>query len=285
VRAARAAVDVEVVVAFLLALPCMALALRLGRGMGLVDRPGGIKIHRTPIPFTGGAGILVTLVAVGAYFGVSATVLAAAIAVWAVGFLDDIRHLSPAQKIIFEFVPLAVATSTVSSSFITILLLTTVAVVLLNAYAVLDGLDALAAGVMMFSLLPLAFVSGPAHLVAAITVGCSAAFLVFNMPPARLFLGNHGSLLLGLLMWVVVLRLSGEGALTMYLAAASICSVPLVNVAFVVARRIGEKRPVLGGDRAHLYDVLHRRLGLWSTVILSWTLSAVAGVIATELAR
>jgi UDP-GlcNAc:undecaprenyl-phosphate GlcNAc-1-phosphate transferase len=155
--------------------------------------------------------------------------------------------------------------------------------VLINVFNVLDGLDGLAAGIALFTLLPIALVGGPTQSIASVTVGFLVAFLVLNVSPARIFLGNQGSFTLGYVIWFVstyqVTHAQAQG-LSSVAGFALLWLVPLANAAFVIVRRLAEGRPILIGDRLHSYDLLMRRVGLRATVTVFWVASASAATIA-----
>jgi UDP-GlcNAc:undecaprenyl-phosphate GlcNAc-1-phosphate transferase len=161
----------------------------------------------------------------------------------------------------------------------------TVGIVLINAFNVIDGLDGLAAGTAAIVLAALLVLGPPLSVVAALTLGGALAFLVFNLPPARLFLGDEGSLLLGYVLWLVpVAALASAPSLRLLAAFALTWTFPLVNAFFVIGARFRGGRPLLVGDRSHLYDVLYRRLGLRGSLAICWILSAVGGVAAAAVA-
>lgn len=222
-------------VAFALALAATGCATpfvrRLAVRLGAVDQPGGRRVHSLPTPRLGGLAIFVGLVlpfvvigwpewlGSGVWRGHSAQLLAlmcAATVVVFAGSIDDCRSLSPGVKVLVEIV---VAGLLVAAGYrmelsifgdvwwlalpVTVLWLAGV----MNAVNMIDGLDGLAAGVCLTISVGLFWQSvyyenrGQAFLLAAVS-GSLVGFLPFNFRQARIFLGDSGSLLLGLLVGV-----------------------------------------------------------------------------------
>src|SRR5207249_3642405 len=141
-----------------------------------------------------------------------------------------------------------------------------IGMILVNAFNVIDGLDGLAGGVALFALLPLVAMGNPLSDLGAIVLGSVVGFLLLNLHPARLFLGDEGSLLLGYVLWLLAVSiLAARPVPASFAFAALIWAFPIVNAVFVLIKRATEGRPILAGDRGHLYDVLQRRYGLGAT--------------------
>lgn len=274
-----------VAVGFLLGLPLTWSALRVGRRVGLLDVPTGIKVHRLPIPYTGGAAIAATLSIAGIIFGLPPTVLLGGVFMWLVGLADDIRSLPPQAKLLLEVPPLIIGASALGLEPLVLIGAAVLGLVLVNCFNVIDGLDGLAAGVALISLLALLWVTGGALVAfAGLLVGATVAFLLFNLHPARLFLGDQGSLLLGYFLWILPLANFAEHREPRdLLFGIFLWGFPLANVAFVVTKRLIERRALLVGDRGHLYDVLHGRLGLRSTLLICWSVAALSSLVAAAV--
>jgi UDP-GlcNAc:undecaprenyl-phosphate GlcNAc-1-phosphate transferase len=135
---------------------------------------------------------------------------------------------------------------------------TAVAVVaLLNAVNLLDGQDGLAASVGIVSGLAFAVLGGDATAFGLALAGGLAGFLVFNRPPARIYLGDGGAYLVGTAL-VLAIPLSEQGASdwAVWFAAPLIVAVPLADTAVAIIRRARTGAGLLVGDRSHVYDQL-----------------------------
>jgi UDP-GlcNAc:undecaprenyl-phosphate GlcNAc-1-phosphate transferase len=272
--------------AFLVALIVGAVlawvAILAGRRLALLDRPSAIKPHAHPIPYTGGAAILGTLIVIAPLVDSSPSLLLGAMLCWLVGAIDDVRGLSPVTKLGALVPALVIGSLAVELDPITRAAAVALGLVLLNAFNVVDGLDGLAAGAAAGPLALLAFV-GAGGPIGAVALGAVLGFLLFNLAPARVFLGDQGSLLLGYLLWILPLSWLGhQGSIRVsslwLLLWLFLWLFPIANMAFVLCIRARARRPLLRGDRSHLYDALHRRFGLRATLIVCWGV-ALLGVL------
>jgi UDP-GlcNAc:undecaprenyl-phosphate GlcNAc-1-phosphate transferase len=267
-------------------LPCFWAALRWGRSARFLDIPSGIKTHREPVPYTGGAALAAIFVAASVLLAVPASVVVGAVLIWFLGFVDDVRGISPLTKLVALVPPLFIGTLQIPIDPVPRVVAIVAGVVLLNAFNVIDGLDGLAGGTALIAFVAVALSGSALSPIVLVLAGASVAFLAFNVNPARLFLGDEGSLLLGYLLWVLPLSgSSGVFDLRVFCSWLLLWTFPLVNVAFVVVKRIAEGRPVLRGDRGHLYDSLNRRVGLRSTLVLCWGIAALGAVGSVVLGR
>lgn len=274
----------EFAAALIVGLPLGAAITVMSYRLGLLDRPGHIKPHARPVPFTGGAMIALTLSLLAPFVGVPFPALLGVVLVWLVGFVDDARGLRPVLKLVAAIPALAIGSFAVELGPVERLAAVAAGALLVNAFNVVDGLDALAGGTAALSFLALAFMPNALSALTMAALGCVVAFLVFNLPPARLFLGDEGSLLLGYLLWLLPLGMVGLAAPTRLLAAIVLLWLfPLVNAAFVIATRLREGRSLVAGDRSHLYDVLHRRVGLRRTLLACWGIAAVGAAAAAAI--
>jgi UDP-GlcNAc:undecaprenyl-phosphate/decaprenyl-phosphate GlcNAc-1-phosphate transferase len=274
-----------VAVGFALGVPLMWAALLIGRRLGLLDLPTGIKVHRLPVPYTGGAAIAATLAVAWVVFDLPPAVLLGGLFIWVVGLVDDIRSLPPTVKLVLEIPPLIIGASTLGLEPLAITAAALVGAFLVNCFNVIDGLDGLAGGVAVISMLAILWATGSTvGAIAGLLVGALAAFLLFNLHPARLFLGDQGSLLLGYFLWILPLAsAANQPDARDVIFGVLLWVFPLVNAAFVVSKRLIEGRALLAGDRGHLYDVLHRRIGLRRTLLACWSVAALSSIAATAV--
>jgi UDP-GlcNAc:undecaprenyl-phosphate/decaprenyl-phosphate GlcNAc-1-phosphate transferase len=238
-------------------------AATLGSLTGMVDRPGAgeLKIHARPIPVLGGVAVLAAALSAAALLGrglpwpAEAGVLVAFLA----GLLDDRRPVSPWVRVAW----LAVAAGLVAWAIPMSLLgpigrPATFALVLActNGVNLLDGQDGLAGGLSAVAALALAVVAGGAVRATALALaGALVAFLLWNRPPARIFLGNGGAYGVGAVLAAVAAQVA-RGGLRPLLAAGLALSVVAMELTSTVLRRLGSGHRLSSGDRGHSYDVL-----------------------------
>jgi len=298
----------------------------LARKVGYVALPGDRKVHTRTTPYGGGPamliGFFVAIIVAAAVHPLRALfhdsseplgVVLAAAAIFGVGLIDDVRDMSAPAKIagqvlaasilyflgvtLYWFkVPLGGLVSLTPS--ITPLIMAIVVIALTNAVNLIDGLDGLAAGVVAIGgaalavyglrLMEMGVLSrtnlGP--LVAVIACGVCLGFLPFNFHPAKMFMGDAGALLLGLLMAASTMVIGGRipgptPGLTYFFFAPLlipffILGVPIVDMAFAFVRRTARGTGFHIPDMDHIHHRLlrlghgHRR----SVVILwAWTAS------------
>lgn len=172
------------------------------------------------------------------------------------------------------------------------LLLTTLWVLCLtNAMNFIDGVDGLSSGIAAIGAMSLAFIeAGKAPWAAAVAAsisGASLGFLRWNFPPAKIFLGDAGALLLGF--WLAVVSLtaaSKTAAATTLLLPMLILGVPLFDTFWAVLRRTLAKQPIWRADRGHLHHrLLARGYTTKKVLFVLYSISAILGTIAVLFAR
>ncbi|PID55199.1 MAG: undecaprenyl-phosphate alpha-N-acetylglucosaminyl 1-phosphate transferase [Micrococcales bacterium] len=306
------------------------LAHRIGALTPLRDR----DVHAAPVPRLGGvamfAGLAVAfLVASGSPFlralfdGRPAWgVLAAAALVCLVGALDDVFDLDPFTKLAgqvlagglmawqgVQLVTLPLGGVTVGSGGLFLVLTVLSVVVTMNAVNFVDGLDGLAAGVVgigasalfVYTYLlsreasPLDY-SSLGSVVAAALVGCCVGFLPHNLHPAKIFMGDSGALLIGLLLAASAVSVTGQVDPVMVsrariapvffpvLLPLAVLMLPLVDLFLAVVRRTARGQSPFAADRQHLH---HRLLDLGHShpravwVMYLWTAILSFGAVLT----
>jgi UDP-GlcNAc:undecaprenyl-phosphate/decaprenyl-phosphate GlcNAc-1-phosphate transferase len=278
--------------AIALALVLTWAARRLGLATGLVDRPppggvgaDGLKIHTVPIPVLGGLGVMTAML--GTLLLVDAelqpAVVGGVVLATAVGLVDDVRPLGAGIRMVALTVagvllviglPLAQLGPLARPGVVVLLLL------LANAVNLIDGQDGLAGGLAAIACAGLAAViaaSGGDPAAAIALAGAVVGFLAWNLPPARVFLGNGGAYGLGALLTVLAANATVGHGWHGLLAAALCLGVFAFELTFTVVRRLLASQGLATGDRRHSYDLLARYAGNRdrSTMAL-WTLGAVS---------
>ena len=303
------------------------LARQFAERSGLLTSPDDRDVHDSPTPSIGGPAMLVGLLAgalvawlIGDFDAVFATrsemlgVLVAATMMCAVGVVDDIRPVSAPAKL----AGMVLAGSTLSLvgvslvvlriPFVDVVLLspdlsalaTVLWVVLLaNALNLIDGLDGLATGIVAIAATTfvlyavrlgnegLLFEGNPGALIAVLVAGICVGFLPHNVHPARIFMGDGGALMLGLLMAASTVSVGGRtdaaysGQSFFFFAPLVIplviLGVPLFDMLFAVIRRVATPGlSVTVADKDHLH---HRLLrlghGHWRAVLILWAWTAL----------
>jgi len=275
--------ELQVILAFALAAGLVQITVPLAIGLavrtGFLDHPVGYKKHGRSTPYLGGLGVMAAVLPVSVVLGGGSDVLvivACAAGLCAVGVIDDRSHLGPVVRVLAEFTA-AFALWRADLGWLLWegnlldLALTTLWVVgLVNAFNLMDNLDGAAGTVGCISAAGVGLLAATqgeipiASMSFALAGGC-AGFLRFNLArPAKVFLGDGGSMPLGFL---VAAGLTAIPSTPGFGTAAVFAVVPLVGLvvldtSLVVFSRIRRGASVLTGGRDHL---THRLLDLVGT--------------------
>lgn len=276
--------------AFFITFAAIPVIIQVADAKKLFDVPDARKVHLNPIPSLGGLGIFaglilaflisfpIQLAAEFQYF------LAAALVIFFLGLKDDILVLSPIKKLIGQFIAafLIIYKGGIQIKSmhgflgvyelpeVTSLALTYLTViVIINSFNLIDGVDGLAGSLGLMTALVFGtyfYYVGqtPYAMLAFILAGSLLGFLIFNHSPARIFMGDTGSLLLGLINAILVIRfitVADSPASVMPLQASpaigiSILMVPLFDTIRVFSLRILNRRSPFSPDRNHIHHLL-----------------------------
>jgi UDP-GlcNAc:undecaprenyl-phosphate/decaprenyl-phosphate GlcNAc-1-phosphate transferase len=247
---------------FVAAAAVTPLAGLLARRLRIVDRPGVLKPQQKAVPYLGGIGILAGLL-VGAFLSRPVYALPLLLAL-ALGTADDAKNLAPAIRFAGQMVVGVVAgvvTDTRFTPLLSAILVAAVAVLLMNGVNLIDGLDSLAGGVCAVAGAGLAvMLGGDARVFAAALALSAAGFLLYNRPPARIYMGDGGAYLMAVALTLALASSwSRSGRVEVGLACLMVAALPATEVVLAIARRLRDKTPVVLGDRGHPYDRLVER--------------------------
>ena len=292
------------------------LALRpVALGIGLVDAPGGRKLHLGRIPITGGIAMFLGVAAGASILPLPGSLalsmfIASAILV-SVGVVDDRFGISAVARLLSQIVAVLLmvfgaklSLTDIGDPFGTGLLFTgrfslvvtmLVFVVMINAYNFVDGADGLAGSLSLIGLLAVAVVCGAYHPIAALALTVSAAicgFLVFNFPTiynryVRSFMGDGGSTLLGFtLAWITLSVSQGPDRLISPVHGLWFAAVPIFDFFTCFVRRLAKRRSPFTPGRDHFHHILLRggfgvrqTLGILTGLQVLYALVGIAGAI------
>jgi len=254
-------------------------------GVGM-DQPDGFrKRHAQPVSRLGGVPLIICLIAGYVTLALRQPefadkwlpILATNVLIFTVGFLDDLRPLGAKVKLAGQIgvalvlyalgISIDVLSSPLGTGSITLgwwsLPLTLAWLVAIpNIINLIDGMDGLATGFGMFLCITLAFIghfSGFTDIVLMSTVmaGALAGFLVFNFPPAKIFLGDGGAYLIGFFVASVSLMSSQKGSIIAGLLVMLVAlGVPILDTFFAIVRRAIRGVPIFRADAEHIHHRL-----------------------------
>ena len=281
-----------------------------GPGRWFVDHPNERSLHEQPVSRAGGIAIIAamaggfTIVALmeppAPWYG---WVLAGAVTIICVSLADDIRRISPAIRIVFHLAAAACVVlaglsserialpgaaldlGPVAGAAFTVLFVTWI----VNLYNFMDGMDGLAGGMTLIGFTTLAVLC--AHHNAAVLVAVSSVvaaasvgFLLFNFPPAKIFMGDLGSSVLGYLCAVTMLSAERSASVPLWISAL-VFSPFIVDGSVTLARRTFAGERPWRAHRSHFYQRLvqlgwgHRKTVVCEyALMLACACSAVAAL-------
>ena len=285
------------------------LMLRLALRLSVLDVPDERKAQSSPIPYLGGVAIVVafsvTVLVAGfvagpqAGVGPLAAVLGAAVVLALMGLVDDLRGLSPYLRLAVEAAAGVVvyltepAISLPGPAPVGMALTVLWVVAVTNAFNLLDNMDGLSAGVAALAATAFCLVAAlnGQYLVAALSAavaGCATGFLRHNFHPAKIYMGDAGSLFLGFLLAAIAVRLKLSDApreVALFVPVL-ILGVALLDTTLVTVNRLRHGRSPMQGGRDH---VSHRLVWVGIPVPVSvgliYAVAASLGFLAVLLAR
>jgi UDP-N-acetylmuramyl pentapeptide phosphotransferase/UDP-N-acetylglucosamine-1-phosphate transferase len=301
------------VVAFAISAISTAFAIRYAKRRRLIDQPGARRSHSQPTPRGGGIGIVVAVLLCVCVPGllqaspISALTLGAAVLiVAAVGWIDDHRGLRAGTRFVAHCVAaliilLPAAASLlalsldvgqlVSFSFVVawlgLIVLAFAIVWSINLHNFMDGIDGILAAQAIFVFVALAILVGvrghdPRALAIAVFAAATLGFLPFNFPRARIFMGDVGSGVLGLLVVVAVIWQFSVRE-TAFGSGLILCSAFVVDASCTLISRMVRGRHWYSAHREHLYQWLVRcgfsHFGVVA-LYMGWNLVIVVPVVA-----
>ncbi len=276
-------------VSFIICLMLIPVIIRLSTRYNLVDKPNERKVHKVPISRLGGLGIVSGIVATiplwfiygNSYFLLH--LIAGMIILITIGVTDDLRELTPKVKFLGQIIAallLAHAGLRIDDMFgilginhlphiiqyiITIFIVTGI----INAFNLIDGIDGLAGGLALINMTGfffLFFISGEHSLalISASTVGALLGFLKYNYHPAKIFMGDTGSMILGFLLSAAgILSLVMSRHVTSYfnysetaVIVFSIFLLPVYDTLRVFTGRVLNKKSPFSPDKTHIHHLL-----------------------------
>jgi UDP-GlcNAc:undecaprenyl-phosphate GlcNAc-1-phosphate transferase len=281
------------------------IALRLN----VVDAPSeSHKTHKSPVPYLGGVAMIIGVCTItyGAIFysgatealGIATTVLLPAVFLGLVGLIDDVRKLAPWPRFIVQngvgllIAGVLVATRTLGTPSGNLLLDVAITMIWIvgisNAINFFDNVDGGASGavaIASFFLFILA-IQGSQFFIAALALvlsGATVGFLLWNKPPARIYMGDAGALFLGVLISTLAIRFDPN---PIYLSASFavpilILAVPILDTSVAVLSRLRRGISPFQGGQDHLSHRLMRGgLNKRQAVVSLWLMSLFFSTIA-----
>ena len=272
-----------------------------------------LKIHKKPTSLLGGVGMVLAMV-VGLVlflgknsFGECTAIVLGILVIGGLGFWDDVKwkhvttikpKLKFALLLICTLVPgILLALAQIGFNFLPIFIISALLsfiyiFVVINAVNYQDGMDGLAGGLVVISLagfLVLGLATGNYVMVSIALIGMGAvlSFLIFNFPPAKVFMGDSGAYSLGFLLATLAMMFSKPYDFPSVIAPIFIIGLPVFDGVFTNVRRLINGKSIFLGNRSHFYDKLMQRgFSVKKTLAICYALQIVlvmVGLIAYKI--
>ena len=270
-----------IVIPFLFVVAIIPFIKRVANHVGALDIPDARKVHKAPMPRLGGLGIYMGFLLGYIFFGSMSlrmnAILIGSIIIIITGIVDDIKPVPAKYKFLFQIIAASVVAFYGEillqdlSAFgfyinfgnfsypITIIFI----VAIINCINLIDGLDGLAGGLSSIYFVTIGVVAlfwkhsfGLDAVITFIMLGSTLGFLWHNFNPAKIFMGDSGSMFLGYMIAVIALLGFKNVTLTTLLAPIALLAIPIMDTAFAILRRIVNKKPISEPDKQHLHHQL-----------------------------
>lgn len=288
------------------------VARKLAYRIGAVDVPkDNRRVHKEPIPRMGGLAIYVGTISTFLFFcdfslQKTAGILIGSALIVVMGVYDDVKALPAKLKLLIQiaaafvliFAGLEINFFTnwlqpnqlVYLSWLSVPVTVVWIVGITNTVNLIDGLDGLATGVSITAALALAYVAHAngfqqAATLTMIVAGACLGFLPHNFNPAKIFMGDTGSLFLGYMLAVISILGSLKSATALIVPIIAL-GLPIFDTTFAIVRRYLSGKPIMEADKGHLHHrLLHIGLSQKRAVLLLYLKSGLFGLGAVLLAN
>lgn len=281
-------------------------AIWLAHKVGAIDVPKDARrVHSTPIPRLGGLAIFMGFLLSALLFiplsrELTGVFLACMIIV-VMGILDDTIGLGAKTKLVIQILcavmvtffgvkiefltnPFDTQTGMMYLGIFSIPITVFWIVGITNTVNLIDGLDGLAAGLSAISALTLSFIAYTnndmtSSMLLLALAGGAIGFLPFNFNPAKIFMGDTGSLFLGFILSVISIEAAIKSAATLAVVVPILAlGIPIFDTTFAIIRRANAGRPIMEADKGHLHHrLLNKGLSQKQTVIVLYIISCMLG--------
>lgn len=272
--------------------------------IGAMDIPNERSAHTKPTPLLGGIGIFLSFLLGYILFGRESTlmlsILISSFLILILGIFDDLKPIPAKIKFIFHFVVAAIVVFYgnltlgsfdlfgividfgVLSPYVTMFII----VAIINAMNLIDGLDGLCAGISSIYFLTIGIIAlilnqynGLDIVLSFIMFGSCMGFLVFNFPPAKIFMGDTGSTFLGLMISVIMLLGFKTVTLTSLVIPLALLALPILDTLFAIIRRAVNKKPLGEADKEHIHHQLLKHLSTRKTILIIYAFDILFSII------
>lgn len=297
-------VFIIILTTFLTSLILTYLMIKISKNMNIMDIPNERSVHKKPTPLLGGIAIFLSFLFGFILFGnqnpLMISILIASFLILLLGIFDDIKPIKARYKFIIHILVALIVVFYGGlklthvdifglslnfkwmSPYVTILII----VGIINAVNLIDGLDGLCAGISSIYFLTIGVIAlilnkfnGLDIILSFIMLGSTLGFLVFNFPPAKIFMGDTGSTFLGLMISVIMLLGFKTVTLTSLLIPLVLLILPITDTLFAIIRRALNKKPIGQADKEHIHHQLLKHLSTRKTILVIYVVDLIFSVV------
>ena len=297
-------VFIIILTTFLTSLILTHLMIKISKNMNIMDIPNERSVHKKPTPLLGGIAIFLSFLFGFILFGnqnpLMISILIASFLILVLGIFDDIKPIKARYKFIIHILVALIVVFYGGlklthvdifglslnfkwmSPYVTILII----VGIINAVNLIDGLDGLCAGISSIYFLTIGVIAlilnkfnGLDIILSFIMLGSTLGFLVFNFPPAKIFMGDTGSTFLGLMISVIMLLGFKTVTLTSLLIPLVLLILPITDTLFAIIRRALNKKPIGQADKEHIHHQLLKHLSTRKTILVIYVVDLIFSVV------
>lgn len=297
-------VFIIILTTFLTSLILTYLMIKISKNMNIMDIPNERSVHKKPTPLLGGIAIFLSFLFGFILFGnqnpLMISILIASFLILLLGIFDDIKPIKARYKFVIHILVALIVVFYGGlklthvdifglslnfkwmSPYITILII----VGIINAVNLIDGLDGLCAGISSIYFLTIGVIAlilnkfnGLDIILSFIMLGSTLGFLVFNFPPAKIFMGDTGSTFLGLMISVIMLLGFKTVTLTSLLIPLVLLILPITDTLFAIIRRALNKKPIGQADKEHIHHQLLKHLSTRKTILVIYVVDLIFSVV------
>lgn len=297
-------VFIIILTTFLTSLILTHLMIKISKNMNIMDIPNERSVHKKPTPLLGGIAIFLSFLFGFILFGnqnpLMISILIASFLILLLGIFDDIKPIKARYKFVIHILVALIVVFYGGlklthvdifglslnfkwmSPYITILIIAGI----INAVNLIDGLDGLCAGISSIYFLTIGVIAlilnkfnGLDIILSFIMLGATLGFLVFNYPPAKIFMGDTGSTFLGLMISVIMLLGFKTVTLTSLLIPLVLLILPITDTLFAIIRRTLNKKPIGQADKEHIHHQLLKHLSTRKTILVIYVVDLIFSVV------
>lgn len=294
-----------IIISFLVSLILVPIIKKVAFHINAIDVPNERKVHKVPMPRLGGLAFYLSFLICYMLFGsMSSQMLSIIIASFIIilfGIVDDINPLKARYKLIGQILAAAIIVFYGNiilkdayifgyylnfgnlAPYLTVFFI----IACINAINFIDGLDGLAAGISTIYFLTISIIAiitrsigGLDVTLSIIMFGATLGFLVYNFPPAKIFMGDSGSQFLGFI--IAIISLLGFKNVTFKSFVVPICilAIPILDTLFAILRRIFKGESIATPDKEHLHhQLLKMKFSSKKTILIIYFISLVFSAI------